>query len=132
MRSVKNHGSKFPHDRERTHVDDEIVVSETRASLGDEDFVISRRMALLDHVLHVPRRHELALLDVHHAFAHGRGYHQIRLPAKKRGNLQYIDFGNLWHIVLFMHLRETRHLHVVFHFLQNAYTLSESRYALSA
>src|SRR5436853_342379 len=54
-------------------------------------------MALLDHVLHVPRRHELALLDVHHAFAHGRGYHQIRLTAKKRGQLQNIgDFGNFW------------------------------------
>ena len=78
-------------------------------------------MALLDHVLHVPRRHELALLDVHHAFAHGRGYHQIRLTAKKRGNLQNIgDFGNFWHIVLFMHVREHGHVHFVFHFLQNA------------
>src|SRR6266700_6184862 len=98
MCGIKYHRRKLPHDRERTHVDDEIVVSETRASLGDEDFVISRRMALLDHVLHVPRRHELALLDVHHALGHGSGYHQIGLTAKEGRNLENIsDFGNFWH-----------------------------------
>src|SRR5438876_11590608 len=106
MRGIEYHRHKFPHDSERTHVDDEIVVSETRASFGDEDFVISRRVAFLDHVLHVPRRDELALLDIHHAFAHGRGYHQLRLTAKKRGNLQNIgDFGTSWYTVLCMHDR---------------------------
>src|SRR2546428_14167927 len=40
MCGIEYHRRKFPHDGERTHVDDEIVVSETRASFGDEDFVI--------------------------------------------------------------------------------------------
>ena len=52
--------------RERAHVDDQVVVAEAEAALGDEHLRVARFDDLRNRVLHVGRREELPLLDVDH------------------------------------------------------------------
>src|SRR4030095_11100313 len=52
------------HHAEPAEVDDQVVVAEARAALGEEHVLAASGPELLDHVLHVPRRHKLTLLDV--------------------------------------------------------------------
>ena len=67
MGRVEDHrAAGLGHDRQRAHVGDERVVAEARAALGEETFVAALD-DLGDDVLHVPRRQELALLDVDRA-----------------------------------------------------------------
>jgi hypothetical protein len=50
--------------------------------------------AFSTHRLHVPRRHELALLDVHDLAGLGRGAHEVGLAAQERRDLQHVgDLG---------------------------------------
>ena len=95
VRSVEDHRRKLPHDGQRAHIDDQVVVAETRSALGDEHSLVARGVALFDGVLHVPGRDELALLDVDHALAQGRGDDQVGLAAEESGDLQDVgDFGD--------------------------------------
>ena len=55
--------------------------------------VAGRRARLVDHVLHVPGRQELALLDVHRLAAGGDGVDEIGLAAQERRGLQHVDHG---------------------------------------
>ena len=65
VRHVENHrNALLAHHRKATHVDDQVVVAEARAALGDDDARITRGGDLRDGVLHVVGREELALLDV--------------------------------------------------------------------
>ena len=41
-----------------------------KAAIGDEHAIVPRRTAFFDHMFHVPRRNELAFLDVHRPFGH--------------------------------------------------------------
>ena len=82
------------HDRKRAHVDDEVVVAEAEAALGDEDALVAGGRDLGDRVPHVAGREELALLDVDDAAGARRGDEQIGLPREERRNLQHVgDFG---------------------------------------
>ena len=72
MGRVEHHrAAGLAHDREAAHVGNEVVVAERGAALADHDrlFVDAGRLGrvprLVDDVLHVVRRHELRLLDVH-------------------------------------------------------------------
>ena len=72
MRRIEHYRREFPHDRQRPHVDDEIVVAETRTALGEEDCVLPCVAALLDRMPHVPGRNKLAFLDIDDASAQRR------------------------------------------------------------
>ena len=78
------------HHRKRAHVDDEVVVAEAGAALGDEHARVAGVDHLGDRVLHVVGREELTLLDVDDPAGLGRGDEQIGLPAEERGNLQHV------------------------------------------
>lgn len=41
VRRVENHRSQFAHDGEGSEIDDEIVVAERRAALGEEDALVA-------------------------------------------------------------------------------------------
>ena len=82
-------------DRQRPHVVDQRVVAEADAALAQQDVVVAGAGDLRRHVLHVPGRQELALLDVDRAAGRGRGEQQIGLAAEKGGDLQHVDrFGD--------------------------------------
>ena len=81
------------HHRERAHVDDEVVIAEAGAALGDDDARVARVDHLRDRVLHVVGREKLSLLDVDDAAGLRGGDEQIGLAAEERGNLQ--DVGDL-------------------------------------
>ena len=72
-------------------VDDEVVVAEGRAALGDEHAARAAGDHLLDRVAHVARRHELALLDVDGQAGRGAGHEQVGLPAQEGRHLQAVD-----------------------------------------
>src|SRR5205085_8241610 len=69
----------------------EIVVTESRAALREDEILVAECDQLFRDILHVPRREELALLHVDDAAGFGRGLEQIGLPAQKRRDLQDID-----------------------------------------
>ena len=107
MSRVEDHRRELAHDGQRAHVDDEIVVSERRSALGEEDLVVAGFANLGDSVTHVPRRNELALLDVHGASGLSSGDEQISLAAEERGNLEDVDdFRHTLHVDGFMHVGE--------------------------
>jgi hypothetical protein len=76
---------------------------------------------------HVPRRGKLAFFDVHDSAGPGRRYNQIRLPAKKGGDLQNIrHFGHLGNIQAFVHVSEDRHVHFILYFPKNTQTVLQA------
>ena len=83
------------HDGEAAHVDDEVVVPERRAPFRHQDVRIPRAPGFLGGVGDVPRSEKLALLDVDGLSGLGRAEDEVRLPAKKRRDLEKIDgLGN--------------------------------------
>jgi methyl-accepting chemotaxis protein len=79
------------HDRQRPHVADQRVVTEGGATFGQQHIGIAALGDLGEHVLHVPRRQKLALLDVDDLAGLCRSHQQIGLPAQKRRDLQDVD-----------------------------------------
>ena len=79
------------HDRQRPHVVDEGVVAEARAALGQQHVARAGGVELGDDVLHVPRREELALLDIDRPAGAGGGDEKIGLAAQEGGDLQSVD-----------------------------------------
>ena len=77
--------AQLAHHRKRAHVDDEVVVAEAGAALGDEHARVAGVDDLRDRVLHVVGREELALLDVDDAAGLRRGDEQIGLPQRNAG-----------------------------------------------
>jgi len=97
--------SEAPHDGEAAHVDDEVIVAEGRAALGQQNGLVALRQDLVDDVLHVARRHELSLLDVHRLARRRRRQDQIGLPAEKGGNLDHVeDLGGRIDLAHLMHV----------------------------
>ena len=79
-----------------------------------------------DRVTHVPRRNELALLDVHRATGLSSGDEQISLAAEERGNLQDVgDFRNALHVDGLMHVGEHRNMNCVRDLAQDAQSLAD-------
>ena len=94
VRHVVDHRiSQRAHDGEGAHVDDEVVIAEREPALGDDDLLVASARHLVDGVLDVIGRQELALLDVHDAVGARRGFEQVRLARQECRNLQ--DVGNL-------------------------------------
>src|SRR6187401_1646874 len=89
VRHIEDDGvAEGPQHRKRSRIDDEIVVAERDAALGNDHLVVAAVGDLRDRVFHVFRREELALLDVDGAAGLRRGDDQVGLPRQKRGNLQ--------------------------------------------
>jgi hypothetical protein len=67
-------------------------------------------LRLQHHLLHVARRHELALLDVHRLARGGAGLDEVGLPAEEGRRLQHIDHGgNGRHFMLGVNVGQHRH-----------------------
>ena len=89
---VEHHGpAEAAHDGEAAHIDDQIVVAERSAALGDQNFVVAGGGDLLGGVLDIVRRDELALLDIHDAAGAAGGDQQIGLAAEECRDLQNVD-----------------------------------------
>src|SRR5271157_5275770 len=94
MGAVEDDGGEAAHDGERAEVDDEVVVAEARAALGEEDALVAGGADLFDRVRHVPGRDELAFLDVDGAAGAAGGDEQVSLAAEEGRDLQDVDgFG---------------------------------------
>ena len=127
MGRIENHRSKFAHDGERSHIDDQIVVAKTDTALGEKDLRVAGIAALLHRMPHVPGRIELPLLYIHSASAQCRGDNQIGLPAEKCRYLQNIGhFGDFADVCRFMHVGQYWHIEFNFNLFQNAQTFLQS------
>ena len=133
MRRVENYGRELTHDRERAHVDDQIVVSEAGAALREKDLRVAGFAALLYRMPHVPRRNKLSFLDIDGAAAERGRDHEVGLAAEKGGNLQHVgDFRDLGHVRHFVDIRKHGELNFVFDLLENAQTLFHAGSAKAA
>src|SRR5258708_1817214 len=111
MRRVEDDGAPgVAHDREGAHVGDEVVVAERRPALAHHDVVLAAGLArLVDDVLHVGGREELALLDVHGLARARDRMDEIGLAAKERGRMHDVDdLRDGWHVLFGVHVGEDR------------------------
>ena len=128
MRRIKNHRSELAHDSQRPHVHHQIVVAETRPAFGEKYPIVARSPAFFNCMFHVPRRDELALLNIYRPLAHGCGDDQVGLAAEKRRNLQHIcDLGDLGDIRRFVHVGKHGNLYFIFNLFENAQPLNQPR-----
>jgi hypothetical protein len=81
------------HDGQAAHIDDEVVVAERRAALGQKDSIVPGGCDFVGGVTDVGGRNELALFDVHDTACAAGGDEQIGLPAKERGDLNDVGDG---------------------------------------
>lgn len=81
---------KLAHYGERTHIHDEILIAEGCSPFRENDLLVSGACDLCGGIANLPRRDELAFLDINGAARIPGGYEQVRLAAEKRGDLQYI------------------------------------------
>ena len=92
MRGVEDHRRAGAlEDRQRAHVGDQCVVAERYATLGHQYIAVARAGDFHDHVLHIPGREELPLLDVDGLARIGGGDQQIGLTRQERRDLQHVD-----------------------------------------
>ena len=114
-------------DRQRAHVGDQRVVAERHAALGDEHVRIAGAEQLGHHVLHVPGREELALLDVDRLAGARRGHQQIGLAAEEGRDLQEVDrFGDRSAMLGLMHVGGDRKAGALFDLGEDGERLGES------
>ena len=81
----------FEHVGDIAEIDDEVVVAERVAALGQPDVTGPRLAGLFVGVAHVRARKELGLFDIHRFAGPGCGDHQIGLAAEERRNLDHVD-----------------------------------------
>ena len=88
---VEHHGiAVLRQDRQRAHVRDQRVVAEAHAALGLEDVAVAGAGDLGEDIRHVPRRQELAFLDVDRPAGPPGGEQQIGLAAQEGRDLQHV------------------------------------------
>lgn len=103
------------HNREGTHVDDQVMIAQADASFGEHDIFITRMDNLIDDILHVFRCQKLAFFYVDAFTRCSSGFDQIRLPAEKGRNLDDIqDFSGRFHLVDFVDVTDDGNLKFLF------------------
>ena len=96
--------------RKRAHVDDQVVVAEAEAALGDEHLRVARFDDLGNRVLHVGGREKLPLLQIDRPPGLRRGHDEVGLPRKERGNLQHVgDLRDRRRLIGLVDVGEDRH-----------------------
>src|SRR5262245_30006377 len=94
-RVVDDRATRRAHDRERSHVRNQVVVTERCTALADHDLLIAGGARFVDDVDHVARREELSFLDVDRQTLRTDVVDEVGLTAQKRRGLQHrYDLGN--------------------------------------
>src|SRR6185369_5205052 len=108
MRGIEHHGAAgLAHDGEPAHVDDQVLVAEAEAALAHQYLLVAGALRLFDHVLHLPRREKLALLDVERLALLRGVADEIGLPAQESGRLHHVHHGSHFREGrVLMHVRE--------------------------
>ncbi len=121
MRGVEDNGrTRLRHDRQRTHVAYQRVVTEAGAPFRQQDVRISRTRYLCQDILHVPWGEELAFLDIDGLAGLRRSHEKIGLPAQKCRYLKDVDhLANRGTLINRMHIRDDRKAEPLFHFREN-------------
>src|SRR5690606_10410801 len=84
--------------------------AERGAAFAGHDIRIAAAGDLGDHVLHVPRRQELALLHIDRFAGFGGGDEKVGLAAEEGGDLQDVDdFGDLGALLGQVYVSDDRH-----------------------
>ena len=92
---VENHGATgAAHDRQAAHIGNQRIVTERHTALADHDLLVTHGAGLVDHVLHVPGRQELALFDVDGPALGSDPLNKIGLAAEEGRRLQDVNHGS--------------------------------------
>lgn len=121
------------HNRERAHIDDKILVSESRSPVGEPNFPRSRDGKFIVNVAHFLRRKELPFFDIYTAPRACGGDEQVRLAAEESRDLENI--ANLLHFfALFrqVDIRENGKLEFPLHHREQLQAGIQARTAKSA
>ncbi|CEE66236.1 conserved hypothetical protein [Xanthomonas citri pv. citri] len=129
MGGVEHHRTPgVAHHAQRAHVADQIVVAEGRATLADHDLLVAGGLGLVHHRLHVPRRQELALLDIDRLAGGADVLDEVGLAHQKCRGLQHVDNGrDLVHRGVFVHVGEHRHADLLLYRIQHLQAFFQAR-----
>src|SRR5215213_1330772 len=110
MRHVEDYrNAKLAHNRKRAHIDDEVVITKTRASFRQQELFTTYFPSLIDDVAGVLRREKLTFLDVNSLPRFCGRQYQIGLPREKGRYLKHIHyFGNTLNLRDVVHVSEHR------------------------
>ena len=83
---IKHHrAARLAHDRQTAHIRNQVVVTEAHATFTHHNVVAAAIgfPGLVDDILHVARRQELAFLDIHRLAGARYGMDEISLTAQE-------------------------------------------------
>ncbi|KAG1530719.1 hypothetical protein G6F50_017126 [Rhizopus delemar] len=131
MGGIEHHrATGVAHHRQRTHVADQVVVAEAGAALADHDLLVAGGFGLFHDRLHVPRRQELALLDVDRLAGRAHLADEVGLADQERRGLQHIHHrGHFVHRGVFVDVGQHRHADLLLHLGQHLQALFHARAA---
>ena len=92
------------------HVDDQIIVTEARSALAQDDAVVAGLLALADDVDHFLRGKELRLLDIDRGARPGHRHDEVGLAREECRKLDDVrHFGRGGGLVRLMDIGQDRH-----------------------
>src|SRR5258708_7890875 len=91
MCCIENHWkSESPHDWNRTHVGNQVVVAKSRSAFSHKKFLAPGLFRLVHYLAHFGGGKELSLLQVYHSSGPDRRRNQVRLAAQEGRDLQNV------------------------------------------
>src|SRR5262245_7133378 len=116
MRGVEDHRvAEVPKDGKGPHIHDQIIVTERRPSLGQDDSLVSSLLDFFHRMTHFLRREELTFFHIHHFTSPRRCNKQVGLAAEKGWNLEYVyNLPRLSRLVFRMDIGQDRKTQPIF------------------
>jgi len=115
------------HDRQAAIVDNQIVIAEKGAALGEHDVLVALALDLGDDVFHVGRIEELPLLDIDRPAGARRGEGERSLHREIGRDLDDVkNFTGDDRLMLVVDIRQHRHTQLEAHLFEDAQPLVEA------
>src|ERR1041384_4029948 len=129
---VVNHRiTEASHDRHSAEINDQVVVAEARAALGDHHALVALRGGFLNCMLLSVRREELTLLDIDRAARPCSFNYQVCLTREKCRNLKHVGYlGSGRYLGDLMHVGEYRNAGIVSNSTEYAQGFFDSKPAM--
>ena len=121
MSTIKNYRvAKGTHNREGTHIHNQIIVTEGSTTLCKKNLRAAPLMELVYHIPHISRGHKLAFLYINHSTTLSCCVKKVGLTAKKSRNLNNICYlGYRINLLLSMYICDNWYLQFILNGLQH-------------
>ena len=110
---IDNWAVEASHNRQRTHIDDEIVVAKACTSFNEHNLTAATFTDFGDSILHIPGRNELTFFQVNRFTGSGDSGQEVRLSTQKGWYLDDVQYlGGDFRLLGLMNIRNYRNVHL--------------------